>query len=1335
MNAPTSAQPTQLDQSAAHDNLVADLASDDRLCPGCNKSAFTEQGGLVVAFGQSLFHVNCFKCAKCHNQVTADTNLLLLSDGSPICANCSYNCSLCHQPILDEAIMTGDDSFHAHCFTCKVCKNRIDDLVFAKTSQGIYCMNCHNDRMIRIRKHTQRKAERERAAGGSGSSKSRERDARQYHKDSATSTPTMEAFDRQRLPGSDRSMPNTPIAHSPHPLSRRDSATATPPAVTVAPPQDHGDRPPVPQHPPMHRTASASSVETSRSEMKRNALPAYAAFADKEQERAGYPTKPLHVPNKPSRDFLTSESSASSLAPSDEAKRNKRRSINPALSLSNFNMPVSPPQSSPSLSPLSASFSGRPTTSSRSPTPPIGGDRDAPNRGDHSGSSRTPSPSPSQFHTSPTSPYERTLPLPPDDAPDRTVVQERPPLQHIESSPAAPYPSFHQPPDTARSLPDVHRTDRQLLGDPQLPTNGLRQQRSFDERGARPVSPSGRARSGSYAGREHAASPSHRADVPRSAESGTDTEAEPDGANHRRRATKSLDRDQQAGPLNGREDTLQPDDSDDMDESRPVERTSIATYIAPALPPIRFSMNTADFSELFSGMSKGGSGSMSTADIQKKLAMLAERSDAKEADSKAEAFAKAAATQAETTDGRTTPTSGSSTMLPRTPSTAHDADVRPKLKNGISLPLGNGGSDPSLPLRARAISESTGRHPSGSLSDPSGPPRIAISLSENGQLRQEQSQAVMQRLEDVLRDARRREAQDVKLDKTFVEAIVAAWNSKSTEFNDLKAKFDSEKRTSRQYIDGLSVAQTEYDRELKARREAEAEVTRLRVLLSGQAARLTALSGDSRRQELRQKVTREMDERLSGLEQDLSKLKVQRDMTLAEVEELNTAKSPSYPDPPANLSRTLSMRLDNIKTQYQHDLVPLTQQRETLQREIAELKAVRDVFLEETTTLNARNEELAQLSAQYTRKLENPPETPQKQNVGRSASLRKKPPPTQQLTPPVISGPMNPIVLPPSLSNDSQENLARVIKVDPDMTPNKAKWFRSKTKDLPTPGADGKGTKAIQDHNFQQLSILRFTRCDHCGDKMWGSQLRCTICNVAVHVRCLNLVQASCNHNLPNGAREESHGPPPPSMFGRDLVEQVLADANRLGVDRHVPVIVEKCIDAVETLALDYEGIYRKTGGSNQSKTITQLFERGDYLSFDLRDSDRFNDICSVTSVLKSYFRALPNPLLTYELHEQFVAAAVEIKDVPTKNKALLDLVNNLPSPHYFTLRMLMLHLNRVYERSERNLMNARNLGVVFGPTLMRSSDPSAEFGDMAGKALTIEWLVENAPFVFKVST
>lgn len=119
------------------------------------------------------------------------------------------------------------------------------------------------------------------------------------------------------------------------------------------------------------------------------------------------------------------------------------------------------------------------------------------------------------------------------------------------------------------------------------------------------------------------------------------------------------------------------------------------------------------------------------------------------------------------------------------------------------------------------------------------------------------------------------------------------------------------------------------------------------------------------------------------------------------------------------------------------------------------------------------------------------------------------------------------------------------------------------------------------------------------------------------------------------------------------------------------------CLTKPDTLlALDYEGIYRKTGGSGQSKAITQLFERGDYASFDLRDDDRFNDICSVTSVLKNYFRSLPIPLLTYDLHDQFMSA-VHIRDPAVRHSSLLELVNKLPSEHYYTLRMLMLHLHR----------------------------------------------------------
>lgn len=57
--------------------------------------------------------------------------------------------------------MTGDDSYHAHCFKCRSCHNRIDELMFAKTSHGIYCMKCHHQRVARSRRHAQKQKERE----------------------------------------------------------------------------------------------------------------------------------------------------------------------------------------------------------------------------------------------------------------------------------------------------------------------------------------------------------------------------------------------------------------------------------------------------------------------------------------------------------------------------------------------------------------------------------------------------------------------------------------------------------------------------------------------------------------------------------------------------------------------------------------------------------------------------------------------------------------------------------------------------------------------------------------------------------------------------------------------------------------------------------------------------------------------------------------------------------------------------------------------------------------------------------------------------------------------
>jgi len=189
------------------------------------------------------------------------------------------------------------------------------------------------------------------------------------------------------------------------------------------------------------------------------------------------------------------------------------------------------------------------------------------------------------------------------------------------------------------------------------------------------------------------------------------------------------------------------------------------------------------------------------------------------------------------------------------------------------------------------------------------------------------------------------------------------------------------------------------------------------------------------------------------------------------------------------------MRLEGIKAQYVRELIPLTQQRESLAREVAELKAVREVFLEETTVLSARNEELAQLSAQYARRMDTPPEAPPKE----SGSFDKSRPSQQSLA---MSQTLTLINTRSSTYSDdpAEPKSTKVQKQDAPEFPAPAsrgkfmKWPGSKPKEIIAHAVSETNLrgKAHPEHMFQQLSILRITRCDICGDKMWGSQVRCS---------------------------------------------------------------------------------------------------------------------------------------------------------------------------------------------------------------------------------------------------
>ena len=106
------------------------------------------------------WHIDCFRCNTCGTLLDSDANLLLLGDGSLICNNCTYSCSACGNKIEDLAILTGDQAFCASCFKCRNCKKKIENLRYARTSQGIFCMECHESLMARRRKKSAKNSSR-----------------------------------------------------------------------------------------------------------------------------------------------------------------------------------------------------------------------------------------------------------------------------------------------------------------------------------------------------------------------------------------------------------------------------------------------------------------------------------------------------------------------------------------------------------------------------------------------------------------------------------------------------------------------------------------------------------------------------------------------------------------------------------------------------------------------------------------------------------------------------------------------------------------------------------------------------------------------------------------------------------------------------------------------------------------------------------------------------------------------------------------------------------------------------------------------------------------------
>lgn len=294
-------------------------------------------------------------------------------------------------------------------------------------------------------------------------------------------------------------------------------------------------------------------------------------------------------------------------------------------------------------------------------------------------------------------------------------------------------------------------------------------------------------------------SPSHRVDVPHGVESGTDTEAESSNGKGSDDVVNTPSNSPPRPPPKPRPEPLKLHADPDVsavpqqdDESSPVERTSVATFIAPALPPIRFSMSGADFSDFLKSV--GGIPSL------KSLDEIAQQEDAPTmSPTSINTLVPQDDVNKSPPPGNPIAGSGSAGPSP-SPGDTEATDKVPNMTQQFS-PRGRAASESQAPLgqgtpKRERLDSNASLNIVPSTSQPPSTHITVTSPTDNSvplPVTHETHDLVVVRLQEALSDANARGSQQLRFEKVFVETILASLEQRHKEYVELKDKYDRTK--------------------------------------------------------------------------------------------------------------------------------------------------------------------------------------------------------------------------------------------------------------------------------------------------------------------------------------------------------------------------------------------------------------------------------------------------------------------------------------------------------------------------------------------------------------
>ncbi|XP_060716161.1 rho GTPase-activating protein 17a isoform X2 [Tachysurus vachellii] len=147
--------------------------------------------------------------------------------------------------------------------------------------------------------------------------------------------------------------------------------------------------------------------------------------------------------------------------------------------------------------------------------------------------------------------------------------------------------------------------------------------------------------------------------------------------------------------------------------------------------------------------------------------------------------------------------------------------------------------------------------------------------------------------------------------------------------------------------------------------------------------------------------------------------------------------------------------------------------------------------------------------------------------------------------------------------------------------------------------------------------------------------------------------------------------------------------------NREIALPMEACVMMLLETGMKEEGLFRITAGASKLKKLKAAL---DCSTSQLEEF--YSDPHAVAGALKSYLRELPEPLMTYELYDEWIQAS-NISDTDKRLQALWVTCDQLPNSNKANLRYLVKFLTKLAQESEINKMTPSNIAIVLGPNLL----------------------------------